>query len=152
MKIALTQIAKEGFTERVKLHQDYIDSLPETKVYDAATLILVMHFIPDDGAKLLLLQNIAKRLKSGATLILADLHGDRSYDSFQKLFSTWKNFYFNRLGNVSVEDENNFRQAIDSIHFIPESRIFTLLRGAGFNDIIRFYNAFLFGGWTAKLQ
>lgn len=80
-------------------------------------------FIPDDGSKLLLLQNIAKRLKSGATLVLADLHGDRESDAFQELLKNWKSFYFNRLENPSVEDEANFQKAINSIHFVSETRI-----------------------------
>lgn len=152
MEIAQSQISNQGLTKQVQLHQGYIDSLPETKVYDAATLLLVMHFIPEDGSKLLLLQNIVKRLKSGATLVLADLHGDRESGSFQDSLSAWKSFYFNRLGNISVEDEKNFQNAINSIYFIPETKITNLLRSVGFRDITRFYNAFLFGGWNAKLR
>lgn len=74
----------KNFYERVQLYRGYVDSLPEAKIYDAATLLLVMHFIPDDGSKLLLLQNIAKRLRSGATFVLADLHGDRAHHNFKK--------------------------------------------------------------------
>ena len=97
MEIAKNRIEIQGFTQQVKWHPDYVDSLPETQVMDVATLLLVMHFIPDDGSKLSLLQNIAKRLKSGATLVLTDLHGDRESNSFKQLFLAWKSFYFNRL-------------------------------------------------------
>ena len=151
MEVAENQITARGFTERVQLYRGYLDSTPETQVYDAATLLLVMHFIPDDGSKLLLLQNIAKRLRSGATFVLADLHGDRESTHFQQLLSAWKYFYFKRLGNPSVEDEDNFKKAINSIYFVSETRIFSLLETAGFSEITRFYNAFLFGGWSAKL-
>lgn len=84
MEVAENQITARGFTERVQLYRGYLDSTPETKIYDAATLLLVMHFIPDDGSKLLLLQNIAKRLRLGATFVLADLHGDRAHSNFKK--------------------------------------------------------------------
>ena len=152
MTIAKSRLKTRGFQEKVNLHQGYVDSLPATKVMDAATLILVMHFIPDDGSKLLLLQNIAKRLQPGATLVLADLHGDRESASFQDLLSAWKSFYFNRLENVSIEVKTNFQKAINSIYFIPETKILSLLQTAGFTDINRFYNAFLFGGWSARLR
>ena len=152
MTIAKSRLKTRGFQERVNLHQGYVDSLPATKVMDAATLILVMHFIPNDGSKLLLLQNIAKRLKPGANLVLADLHGERESASFPDLLLAWKSFYFNRLEDVSVEVETNFQKAINSIHFIPETKILGLLQTAGFTDINRFYNAFLFGGWSARLR
>ena len=152
MEIAKNRLEIQEITKQVKWHPDYVDSLPENQVYDAATLLLVMHFIPDDGSKLSLLQNIAKRLKLGATLVLADLHGDRESDSFKQLFLAWKSFYFNRLENTSLEDENKFNTAINSIHFISESKIISLLKEAGFREITRFYNAFLFGGWSARLR
>ncbi|MGK7938470.1 MAG: class I SAM-dependent methyltransferase [Xenococcaceae cyanobacterium] len=152
MEIAKNRIEIQGFTQQVKWHPDYVDSLPETQVMDAATLLLIMHFIPDDGSKLSLLQNIAKRLKSGATLVLADLHGDRESNSFKQLLLVWKSFYFNRLENISIEDKNKFDKAVNSIYLIPENRIASLLKEVGFIEITRFYNAFLFGGWSAKLR
>lgn len=72
-------------------------------------------------------------------------------DSFEQLLLAWKSFYFNRLENISVEDEKNFEKAINSIHFVSESRIISLLKEAGFSEITRFHNAFLFGGWTGRL-
>ncbi len=38
----------------------------------------------------------------------------------------------------------------DSIHFITEAKTIELLQVAGFNQVTKFYNAFLFGGWIAK--
>ena len=47
--------------------------------------------------------------------------------------------------------EANFQTSIDnSIHFVPEARIIELLQAAGFSNITKFYNAFLFGGWIAQ--
>ena len=68
LAIAQQKIAQHGLSERVKLFQGYTHSLHATPVYDAATCILVMHFVPDDGSKLALLQSIAQRLKSSALL------------------------------------------------------------------------------------
>ena len=68
--IAQEKLTNQGFSERADLHTGYIDTLTKTEPMDAATLILVMHFVPNDGAKLQLLQNIAQHLKPGADLIL----------------------------------------------------------------------------------
>ena len=51
MAIAKQELGHKGFLERVNLHTGYVNTLPETELMDAATLMLVMHFIPDDGSK-----------------------------------------------------------------------------------------------------
>ena len=35
---------------------------------------------------------------------------DRESTHFQQLLSAWKSFYFSRLENPSVEDEDNFKK------------------------------------------
>ncbi|MDJ0567898.1 MAG: methyltransferase domain-containing protein [Pleurocapsa sp. MO_192.B19] len=150
--IAKQELANQGLLEQVNLHTGYLDTLPETEPMDAATLMLVMHFIPDDGSKLQLLKNIAQRLKPGADLILADLYGDKSRPYFAKLIQAWQALYFNQLDDESrTKAEENFQTSINnSIYFITEARITELLNAAGFSQVTKFYNAFLFGAWTAK--
>ena len=87
MAIAFEELVSLGYRE-VDLHTGYISTLPETKLVDAATLMLVMHFLPDDGSKLQLLK-IARHLKPGAELVLADLYGDKSLPYFAKLRKAW---------------------------------------------------------------
>ncbi|MGD1918718.1 MAG: class I SAM-dependent methyltransferase [Pleurocapsa sp.] len=152
MAIAKRELASKKLLERVNLHTGYVDSLAETKLMDAATLMLVMHFVPDDGAKLKLLKNIARRLKPGAEMILADLHGDKSAPCFAKFQAAWQALYFNRLDDLArTKAKQNFKTAINqSIYFVPETRIIELLNIAGFKRVNKLYNAFLFGGWTAQ--
>ena len=152
MAIAKEELLSVDLQEQVNLHTGYVDSLPETEAMDAATLILVMHFLPDDGAKLELLKNIARRLKPGAKLIIADLYGDKSAAYFEQFTKAWKSLYFSKLdGEIREKAEANFQNSIsNSIYFVTEARIIQLLQMAGFNDVIKFYNAFLFGGWIAK--
>lgn len=129
----------------------FTDELPESELYDAATLILVMHFLPDDGTKLALLQSIAKRLKQGAAFILADLHGDKDSKRFQYFMAAWRLYQLNNVGVSSVEDyQENFQHRVKAIQFVPGARIIELLQTAGFNDIEQFSSAYLLGGWIAK--
>lgn len=152
MAIAKQAISDRGFSERVNLHAGYLDTLPETELMDAATLMLVMHFVADDGSKLELLKSIAKRLKLGAQLILADLYGDKSTAYFASFFQAWQALYFSQLDeSARVKAEQNFEASINnSIYFVTEARIIELLNTAGFNHVTKFYNALLFGGWIAK--
>jgi tRNA (cmo5U34)-methyltransferase len=152
MAIAQYQLSQTKFLERVNLFTGYVSDLPETELMDAATLILVMHFVPDDGSKLALLRAIAKRLKPGAEFILADLHGDKSAPYFAKFRQAWQHLYFSQLDEDALaEAKLKFEASItNSVHFVTEERIIELLEIAGFSKITKFYNAFLFGGWTAK--
>ena len=152
MAIAVEELVSLGYRERVDPHTGYVSTLPETEPMDAATLMLVMHFLPDDGSKLQLLKDIARHLKPGAELVLADLYGDRSLPYFAKLRKAWQALYFSQLDDeLRVKAEANFQTSIDnSIYFVTEARIIELLQNAGFSNITKFYNAFLFGGWIAQ--
>lgn len=152
MAIATEELVSLGYRERVNLHTGYVDTLARTEPMDAATLMLVMHFLPDDGSKLKLLQGIAQHLKPGAELVLADLYGNKSLPYFGKLRKAWQALYFSQLNDESkAKAEASFQTSIDnSIHFVPEARITELLQTAGFSQVTKFYNAFLFGGWIAK--
>lgn len=154
IKVAHQELASRGLLERVNLYTGYLDSLPETEPMDAATLMLVMHFVPDDGSKLQLLTNIARRLKPGAEMILADLYGDLSLPYFAEFRQAWTALYFSQLDDETrAKEESNFLASIDnSIYFVTEARMIELLHSAGFVQVDKFYNAFLFGGWTAKLS
>ena len=152
MTIAQKQLARYEFLDRISLHTGYVNSLPETELFDGATLILVMHFLSDDGSKLNLLKNVASHLKVGSEIILADLYGDKSSNYFAKFKQAWQTLYFSQLDDTArVKAEQNFEISINnSIYFVPETRILELLSLAGFSSIAKFYNAFLFGGWVAK--
>jgi tRNA (cmo5U34)-methyltransferase len=152
MAIAKSELINQGLQERINLHTGYVNSLPEAEPMDAATLILVMHFLPDDGAKLQLLKDIAQRLKPGAKFIIVDLFGDKSASYFSEFFKAWQDFYFSQLDDETrTKVEAKFQPSINnSMYFVTEARIIELLQAAGFSQIKKFYNAFLFGGWIAQ--
>ena len=58
-----------------KLIVGQVKGLPEGMKYDAATLSLVLHFLPDNGAKANLLKDISNRLKKSAPLLILDMFG-----------------------------------------------------------------------------
>jgi len=143
------RVAEAGLSERVELHTGPVQELHDSTRYDAATSILVLHFLPDDGEKLALLESVAARLEPGAPFLLADMHGDRRSDRFADLFDAWKHWQV--LAGILEEDVGERLQStLADVHFVPERRISELLTEAGFGDIERFYGALLFGGWMAR--
>ena len=149
IRLAQSKLEVEHLSERVRLRRGTIDTLSMDEMYDAATLILVLHFLPDDGAKLALLQNILGRLKPGGSLILLDLGAKSSTASDSTLLAGWKNFQI-LMGMEPGLVESVYQQASETQHFISEARLQELLAEAGFIHIERFYQAFLHTGWFAQ--
>ena len=149
--IQMTQdnLERENLADRVVLHQGTLDTLPGSELYDAVTLVLVLHFLPDDGAKRDLLINIASRLKPGGRLILVDLGGDPQSSSFQSLVAVWKDFQV-AMGLPLEQVEMSTRMAMENQHLIPAARVGELLAEAGFGQVERFFQALLNSGFSAQ--
>ena len=151
--IAITgeRLRERGQHAQVKLHQGYVDELPPESAFDAATLDLVLHFLPDDagpGGKGELLRQIARRLKPGAPLVLVDAHGAPGSAAFSAQMEGWMRYC--AAAGLSAEQVADYRGQVDaSIHFVPEARLLELLAEAGFEAPVPFYRFFVFGGWTA---
>lgn len=148
LAIAQEKVAKHGLTNRVKLHQGVTHELPLTPLYDAATCILAMHFLADDGAKLLLLQSISQRLKPGAKLILVDLCEEKGSESFNDFLIAYK-YHARNLG-MSSEIVEETASNVVHLHCISEERTIELLQEANFSKITRFFTALWFRGWIVR--
>jgi tRNA (cmo5U34)-methyltransferase len=112
-------------------------------------MLLVMHFLPDDGAKLELLRSVAARLKPGAPLIVADMHGDLKDPAVKRRYEAWQRRQIAR--GVAVSDaEAMFKGLPQVVHFVRRELIEELLREAGFVEIEPVFNAFVIGEWFAR--
>ncbi|MBE9216751.1 class I SAM-dependent methyltransferase [Plectonema cf. radiosum LEGE 06105] len=148
LAIAQDKIQQHDLSEQIKLFQGYTDNLPETSIYDAATSILVMHFIPDDGGKLAFLQSIAQRMKSSSTFILVDAFGEKGTDNFQQIVAVIKKFW-QQTGVPEAKQIELLETLEQGVYPISETRVLELLEQAGFSKVIRFYTGLWIGGWMA---
>jgi tRNA (cmo5U34)-methyltransferase len=149
LAIAKKKIDEKRLSNPISLFKGYTHDLPETCDYDGATCILVMHFLPDDGSKLRLLESIGRRLKSGSPLILVDGFGVRDSEPFNRTVSAWKTFVKARGVDPQAVEDGFGGQIFKRLQFVPEERIETLLDQAGFERPSRFFTSFLYGGWIA---
>jgi tRNA (cmo5U34)-methyltransferase len=143
------KLSDRNLTNHIELRKGYVDDLEDGEVFDAATCILVMHFLNDDGSKLALLESVGTRLKRGAPFVLIDGFGETGSVEFEEIKASWKNYPIIH-GVPSEIVENAFNDVImKMIHFVPERRILELLRTAGFTGMFRYYSGFLYGGWMS---
>ncbi|MVM33957.1 hypothetical protein GO755_28235 [Spirosoma sp. HMF4905] len=63
--------------KNVTLIEGLLTDLDPARKYGAATLLLVLHFLDDQGAKLNLLKAISQRLAPGAPFVMLDITSDK---------------------------------------------------------------------------
>lgn len=68
--------AEAGIEARCTFHEGYLDALPHTEPFDAATSILVSQFVLIRQKRVNFFQDIAARLRPEGHLITADLAGE----------------------------------------------------------------------------
>ena len=151
LQMAIHKSIQLGLENRVKLIQGTIADLPpEDSKFDAASCILVLHFIKDVQQKLELLRTIKDKLKPGAPFVLVTAYGDPDDAELQDRINVWKSFFFDVGYDSSKLDEMG--KGIMNISFIPEHQIEGLLAESGFTNITRFYSTGLFAGWICHAE
>lgn len=148
LQIAQFKAQQLAIENRVQLLSGTIDTLPSSPfTYDAASCILVLHFIEDRQQKLNLLHNIHAQLKPGKPFVLACAYGDRNSDELQDRIKIWQSFFLEAgYKKAKVEDMG---KVIMNISFLSDQAIQELLKEAGFKQITRFFSSGLFAGWMS---
>lgn len=116
--------------------------------FDAATCILVLGLIADDGGKLALLQEVRRRLKPDAPFILVDQCIDRSAPDVERRLARYARYALRSgvdAGVVASAEAAAGR--LESM--VPASRNEALLDEAGFHDAEVFYVGMAWRGWIA---
>jgi len=146
--IEMLEQAKERLSAypNVKLINARVDELPQETHFGVATLILVLHFLPDDGSKLLLLKEIQKKLKPNAPFVLLDITG--SQEQINKNLEILKN-----LLPDSIDEEQKvlrISRISTELHIVSENRLAKLLQEAGFEKPVRFFQSNIYMGWLTR--
>ncbi|PJZ48131.1 class I SAM-dependent methyltransferase [Leptospira saintgironsiae] len=138
--------AQKKFPE-LKLICGTVGELPAAEEYDSATLLFVLHFLPDTGDKLSILKEIYARLKEGGSLILFDLF-DSEPNRPEILFQNIKSYLINFQG-WEEEAVQIYLKRVFELHRIPRSRYTDLLQEAGFSVNSQKFRSLHVGGWIA---
>ena len=149
LEIARSKINAIGMAKRVTLSHGTVDTLIDEPKFDAATCILVEHLLPDNGAKLLLLEDIHRKIVSGGWFVLFGLHGNFGTESTQNALNAWLEFVTIQGLPETARDNVRHRATVED-SLISEKRIQELLQEAGFVNIEKFYQLQLLGGWLAQ--
>lgn len=134
----------EGFADRCTFHAGFVSSLAADG-FDAATSVLVSHFLPDATERQAFYAEIARRLKPEAPFFTADLCADTQAASFDTLMDLW-------LAQPGIADDRKvafrtmFGKAI-AVH--GPSEVEAMIAHAGFSPPVPCLQAALIRGWVA---
>jgi len=135
----------EGYTN-VRLIEALIGDLEIDRKYEAATLLLVLHFLEDNGSKLELLKQIGNRLISGALFVMLDITGD------ERMIR--ENLKILRLLLPDDITEEQISHRLNRIQkellHVPEDRLAALCVEAGFEAPVRFFQSAIYMGWMTR--
>lgn len=134
--------------DNITLIEGLISDLDIDKQYSVATLLLVLHFLDDNGNKLNLLKDIADRLVSGATFVMLDITGDKN--------QIGQNLKVLKLLLPKDMDEEQINNRLDRIEnelfIVSEERLSELLQEAGFEQPVRFFQSSIYKGWLTRKE
>lgn len=140
-------VAGPAAGQRLTLIEGTVADAPGS-MFDAATCILVLGLVPDDGSKLALLQETRRRLHSNAPFILVDQCIDRAAPDVERRLTRYASYAL-RSG-VEAATVANARAAVAALEsMVPSRRNEELLQEAGFRDAEVFYAAMAWRGWLA---
>jgi len=95
---------------RCTFYEGYLDSLPASDAFDAATCLLVSHFIMQQDERSNFFGQIAARLKPKGYLISADLAADTSTSEYQSLLEFWLQMF--KYAEIPIEKVENMRASL----------------------------------------
>lgn len=131
---------------RARLLRGTVDDLPHGDRFDAATSVMVMHFLPDDGAKAAYLAEIRARLVDGATFF----HTEVSFDidgGVERLIPVIRR-YTKRAGLPDFASQ--FTNSDTGVFPVSDARRVELFSAAGFRIVAPVFRGLWYAGWWAE--
>lgn len=140
-----------GISERCTFHQGYLDSLPESELFDAATSILVSQFIIQPEKRSAFFREISKRLNPNGYLINADLAGDMSAPNSIDFFDVWLRML--TYSGKTAEHVEQYRSSFGkNVAILPITHVENIIVTAGFTSPILFCQTLFIHAWYARLN
>ena len=154
LELARGKAERVGVSDRIDLVQGTVDDVTDSRRFDAATCLYVLHFLPDE-AKLALLRGVRERINPGSPAFVVSacrvdvstLGGVRDH-----LLGTWREY-----GVTRGIPPDRMRGIIDDLlakqaDATTEEGYRALMREAGFSDVVQVISVINDGicGWIAR--
>ncbi len=148
IETAQASIRAVGLDDRVEWRAGTIGDLPPSADFDAATLIGVLHHLPEAEMKRQILSDIALRLKPGAPFIIACNHYPYADEPLR--LAAWRQRW--RMFGAGDAEIKAKLGKIQHGAKPPESEaaVLALLDEAGFEQPMRFFSSLFWSAWAVR--
>lgn len=137
-----------GIDHRCTFHCGYIESLPETMSFDAATSILVSHFLTDKSERIKYFSQIAQRVRPGGVLVNADLSFDTSAPAFPIIMAKWLQLL--KYADWPANDVDKLPEVYKQhVAMLPPAEVESIIQQGGFSAPVLFSQSLFIHGWFA---
>lgn len=138
-----------GLAGRCSFHEGYVETLPPSPPFDAATALLVSQFILQRPARVAFFDAIARRLRPGALLASADLSADTAAPGYEGLLELWMRTL--AVADPAPDRLRQMREAYErDVAVLAPAEMEALIRDGGFEEPTAFFQAGLMRAWTAR--
>lgn len=149
LEICRQRAEEAGITSRCTFHDGYLDSLPASAPFDAATSLLVSHFLVREEERREFFRQIAARLHPQGYLISSDIASDRTAATYGSLLETWQ-----QMMQFTGASEEQVKKIPDSfgrdVAVLPPSAVESIIVSGGFEAPVLFFQSLLIHGWYAR--
>ena len=138
-----------GIASRCTFHEGYLDSLPESELFDAATCILVSHFLKPIEKRQKFFRQIAARLRPDGYLVNADISSDVTTTAYKNLFDLWVHTL--KYSGMPDEQVEKFSAALGKdVAVLPPQEIESIISSNGFDTPVLFLQTLFIHAWYAR--
>jgi tRNA (cmo5U34)-methyltransferase len=140
---------ENGITSRITFHEGYLDSLPATDLFDAATCLFVSHFLRQPEDRCQFFSQIASRLRPNGYLVNAALASDRSSSNYENLLEVWLRML--KSSGMPIEQIAQIPASFSrDIAMLPLPEVESIMASSGFNAPVLFFQTLLIHAWYAQ--
>jgi tRNA (cmo5U34)-methyltransferase len=138
-----------GISSRCTFHEGYLDSLPASNGFDAATCIWVSHFITQQEERRNFFRQIGDRLRPNGYLVSSDSASDMSTPAYKSLLEVYRRMF--EYAEIPVGEIEKIISAYgQQIAVLPPQEVESIIASSGFAPPVLFFQTFLIHAWYAK--
>lgn len=149
LEVCRDRVVAAGMAGRCAFHHGYIETLPEEERFDAATSLLVSQFLTKREARVAFFAEIAKRLRTGAYLVNADLSADLEGERSAGLKECWQKMLV--FSDVPEEQAQKYLEGWRrDVAVLPPGQVEEMIVAGGFGKPTLFYQGLFIHGWWSR--
>jgi tRNA (cmo5U34)-methyltransferase len=147
LEVCRERLKQAGVTERCDLVHGYVQDVAQEESFDAVLGILVGHFVKREDRPGFYRQMHA-RLKSGGTLVDAQISFDLESELFPSMLTVWERVQ-GYMG-ATPESLKTLPETLRNVlTVLAPAEVEAMMRASGFQLPVRFFQAAMIMGWFA---